>query len=949
MPIKKKISSPSRRSVSSRKSASVSGSVRKRKKWSLKDLFLIFGLILILPVVIYAAKQTIQTRQKAAGTNINKIVNGDFESGGRDVRAWSQSCGAVAGAATVLGDATPDYTQHGTCGDARRVYGCFTPDIEQGTNIPRCPGWPASGYNQRVPNSLSPAYPPVTNCAPQYVCCTVGTPPTPPSPVTCTVTRSPTGDVTVNQRVSLSASCTGGSGTFTRYNWSLSRIGSGTGTGAIYEKNGDADSQVQFASETPGSFNVGLIVTDSRGSFGTVNVPIAVTEQAPPPGQLTCTLSAAQASVSVNTVDRVSAACSGGSGTYTYRWTKSGGAFQAGGTNTSTTADFVSETPGSYNVSLMVTDSQGHSVSNNVVIQVTATSAGNKPDYIPFVGSIGAGTSVRYENGMALGPNGDKFNIAFQNVGDVAGTTGVKIRMVAFDGTGGGGTEGINQWFTNHYNANPTMRGEYVLQTGLAKNEKKEITNITIPTAILTRFTTGSRGTVCLQLDSDNTTAEKVEENNVACKAIPSCSVGMLGNNWNPMGITKFSPTPVVQYSLVQGPAGRTVPNISTPKTAQKVEVLAGSQKGIQRYITGVTSGDIVSVQIYVVSGAVTVEWGRGDDAEHWIDRVTQTNQWKYLPHYVSASDAAPNFLMIYADARAEFYVDDVQANSIGQIDLVPSDVRANAQLGRDMSLSFDILNQELVKEQNQSFTVRAFFDANDTVFKEQNMVQKIRLFNQKYYVTDQAHKREISLNNVLIPSSDEGGYVKNDQVVQFSRAYPEGFDKTLYFCVYVNSGSSLTEKNTENNISCIKYDSRPDLVGFTGTANGYQYRNGIAPDLNNKRLVHYGITNSGGLSSGGTSVRLVVVTAATVGGDPLPIARDYFASFDTLPQHKAFSSVNRTINVGEVAYNDVGFDINLESGSPLSYVCMQIDGPNAVAEANEANNISCERLPRAP
>ncbi len=200
-----------------------------------------------------------------------------------------------------------------------------------------------------------------------------------------TVTVSPTSwAMDVGQSKTFSAAPSGGSGTYTSYQW---YVGGST-------QSGQVASTFSFSSVSSGSFFITVTVTDSLGVTSVLSFAVSVT--------VNSVLVAPSVSVSAGTVDRgqisslTSSAVSTGTSPYTYQWLQKApgaGSYSAIGGATSGSYSFVtsgSTATGSWSFELQVTDTAGAVVASSAV-SVTVNSALVAPSVTPAPGIITQG------------------------------------------------------------------------------------------------------------------------------------------------------------------------------------------------------------------------------------------------------------------------------------------------------------------------------------------------------------------------------------------------------------------------------------------------------------------------------------------------------------------------------------------------------------------------------
>ena len=176
-----------------------------------------------------------------------------------------------------------------------------------------------------------------------------------------TASVSPTSwTMDVGQSTTFTATASGGSGTYTSYQWYVNGLLAQSGTASM----------MPFTPESSGTYSITATVTDSLGvtsapsSAATVTVNASPTVSIAPVGPLTMDAGQAQT---------FTATASGGSGTISYQWYLDGSAISGA---TSSTYSF-SESVGSYSVTCTVTDSASTPVTSppSNAVSITVNSA----------------------------------------------------------------------------------------------------------------------------------------------------------------------------------------------------------------------------------------------------------------------------------------------------------------------------------------------------------------------------------------------------------------------------------------------------------------------------------------------------------------------------------------------------------------------------------------------
>jgi hypothetical protein len=192
-----------------------------------------------------------------------------------------------------------------------------------------------------------------------------------------TASVSPTSwTMDVGQSTTFTATASGGSGTYTSYQWYVNGLLAQSGTASM----------MPFTPESSGTYSITTTVTDSLGatsapsSAATVTVSASPTVSIAPVGPLT---------MDAGQVQMFTATASGGSGTINYQWYLNASAVSGA---TSPTYSF-SGSVGSYSVTCKVTDSASTPVTSppsNVVL-VTVNSALVAPTVTATPGTIDQG------------------------------------------------------------------------------------------------------------------------------------------------------------------------------------------------------------------------------------------------------------------------------------------------------------------------------------------------------------------------------------------------------------------------------------------------------------------------------------------------------------------------------------------------------------------------------
>ncbi len=189
----------------------------------------------------------------------------------------------------------------------------------------------------------------------------------------------------VNQNVVYTAAGSGGSGSYTNYNFYLNGNSVQSGSGSQLTED--------FAS---GPDSVYVVITDSNGVSATSGT-ISQTVNSDP----TVSISSSQNPTDVGKSITLTASASGGTGSYSYQWYESGSAISGATSSTYTTSDYSSS--GTYDYYVSVTDGAGYAVNSNTIDEtvnsdptVSASSNVSSADVnypIEFSSSPSGGTS----------------------------------------------------------------------------------------------------------------------------------------------------------------------------------------------------------------------------------------------------------------------------------------------------------------------------------------------------------------------------------------------------------------------------------------------------------------------------------------------------------------------------------------------------------------------------
>jgi len=218
----------------------------------------------------------------------------------------------------------------------------------------------------------------------------------PPPALTASFTFSPS-NPNVGQTVSFTGSASGGTPPYSS-SWSFGDSATASGSSTIYSY------------QAPGSYTVVLTVADSGGQTASSTDTVIVSN--PPPAALTATFSYAPASPLVGRQVMFTASANGGTIPYSFSWS-----FGDGSINSGSTATHVYSSAGTFNVTLIVTDSGSPQQTANSQQSVTIASQPPPPPtggsrlYLRFQGFDfdGAGEATITVNGGIAGtrPNGD--------------------------------------------------------------------------------------------------------------------------------------------------------------------------------------------------------------------------------------------------------------------------------------------------------------------------------------------------------------------------------------------------------------------------------------------------------------------------------------------------------------------------------------------------------------
>jgi len=175
--------------------------------------------------------------------------------------------------------------------------------------------------------------------------------------------------VTTGEYASLYLRASGGTGSFT-YDLFVRRKGS---SGVVMSRTGLTSSGIRFSLGSSGEYEVQVDAIDSDGTKTSKTMPLTFANASDP---LTNNSTVDKTAVSVGDTVKLSGAASGGSGSYTYTYNyrlKGASSWTVIGTanTSSTTANFVPNASGSYELMVKTTDSDGTTAEKTFDVTVT--------------------------------------------------------------------------------------------------------------------------------------------------------------------------------------------------------------------------------------------------------------------------------------------------------------------------------------------------------------------------------------------------------------------------------------------------------------------------------------------------------------------------------------------------------------------------------------------------
>ena len=191
-----------------------------------------------------------------------------------------------------------------------------------------------------------------------------------------TVTVSPTSwAMDVGQSTTFTATPSGGTGTYTSYQWYVNSVA----------QSGQTASTFNYSPASSGSYLITATVTDSLGVTSPQSTAATVTVNSAP----TVSVSPSSWTMDVGQSKAFSATPSEGSGTYmSYQWYVDGAA-QIG--QTSSTFSYSPASSGSYSITVTVTDSSGATSAQSAAGTVTVNSALVAPTASASIGTVDQG------------------------------------------------------------------------------------------------------------------------------------------------------------------------------------------------------------------------------------------------------------------------------------------------------------------------------------------------------------------------------------------------------------------------------------------------------------------------------------------------------------------------------------------------------------------------------
>lgn len=163
--------------------------------------------------------------------------------------------------------------------------------------------------------------------------------------------------------------------------------------GGVQPLSASADVRFTTSFDQPGQYEVSLTVTDQNGLSDTSSIVITVVEEPPAQGPTAVIEGPSQALVGEEVTFQGGNSIAGGSPIVVYAWSVGGAQTFSGGADVRFTTSF--DQPGSYNVSLTVTDQNGLSDANSLQVEVTQPDVPQTP---PSIGIEGPSEAAVGEN-----------------------------------------------------------------------------------------------------------------------------------------------------------------------------------------------------------------------------------------------------------------------------------------------------------------------------------------------------------------------------------------------------------------------------------------------------------------------------------------------------------------------------------------------------------------------
>jgi hypothetical protein len=267
--------------------------------------------------------------------------------------------------------------------------------------------------------------------------------------------------------VTLVGSGTDANGTIASYSWKQT-------AGASAKITSPSSATTTVTGLSAGSYTFQLTVTDNLGATGTSTVNVTVASSKVPP----VANAGSNQTLNVGTTSTtLSGSASGGSGNYSYLWTKTSGATCTISNNSQASTNVTGLTAGSYIFNLLVTDLNNNATANSTV-QITVSSSGTS-----------GSTQLNHGNSNPYTVSGQSYNLQSEN-NDYNGVIADRSSQYQFNflynfitsniisGGGGAGymlqfgeeSTGPSNWYLNGM----VVSGNYLSWTGGAQSPPVE-------------------------------------------------------------------------------------------------------------------------------------------------------------------------------------------------------------------------------------------------------------------------------------------------------------------------------------------------------------------------------------------------------------------------------------------------------------------------------------------